>query len=194
MDLSIRAFGAGVKSPFGEYLHMPMHVNSTYGVIVVTSTINCPLCGYRAVQIRDRSEVYLINCPRCGEFQITRECLEDLPSERKLLPQLMKVSAFTRYRTINNEPIATLFIGNPNGRSEGYSIQTVVDQFPPVPERKLKALQNLQGLSKYWGDAVSIVREDYAVFFPEVNEEQPSLMMMRTLVAEDLISGEVKFL
>ncbi|MFB6365837.1 hypothetical protein ACFCP7_17515 [Paenibacillus elgii] len=85
------------------------------------------------------------------------------PGDNLLLPQLMKVSAFTRYCTINNEPVATLFIGNPNG------------------------------LSKYWGDAVSIERKDYAVFFPEVNEEQPSLMMMRTLVEEGLISGEVKF-
>lgn len=159
----------------------------------MTSKINCPLCGNEAVQMRDRSEVYLINCPSCGDFQITRECLEDLPAERKLLPQLMKVSAFTRYRTINNEPVATLFIGNPKGHSEGYSIRQVVDQFPSVPERKLKALQNLQGLSKYWGDEVSIERKDYAVFFPEVNEEQPSLMMMRTLVEEGLVSGEVKF-
>ncbi|WP_215160701.1 TIGR02391 family protein [Paenibacillus sp. ISL-20] len=104
----------------------------------------------------------------------------------------MKVSAFTRYRTINNEPVATLFIGDPKG-SEGYSVQQVVDQFPSVPERKLKALQNLQGLSKYWGDAVAIDHKDYVVFFPEVNEEQPSLMMMRTLVKEGLVSGEVKF-
>lgn len=172
---------------------MPMHVNSTYGVIGMTLKINCPLCGNEAVQMRERSEVYLINCPSCGDFQITLDCLGDLPAERKLLPQLMKVSAFTRYRTINNEPIATLLIGDPNGHSEEYSIQQVVDQFPSVPERKLKALQNLQGLSKYWGDAVSIERKDYAVFFPEVNEEQPSLMMMRTLVEEGLVSGEVKF-
>lgn len=159
----------------------------------MTSKINCPLCGNEAVQMRERSEVYRINCPSCGDFQITLDCLGDLPAERKLLPQLMKVSAFTRYRTINNEPIATLLIGDPNGHSEEYSIQQVVDQFPSVPERKLKALQNLQGLSKYWGDAVSIERKDYAVFFPEVNEERPSLMMMRTLVEEGLVSGEVKF-
>ncbi|CAM4196235.1 hypothetical protein [Paenibacillus tarimensis] len=156
----------------------------------MTSKINCPLCGNEAVQMRDRSEVYLINCPSCGDFKIIRECLEDLPAERKLLPQLMKVSAFTRYRTINKEPVATLCIGNPNGYSEGYSIQQIVDQFPSVPERKLKALQNLQGLSKYWGDAVSVERKDYVVFFPEVNEEQPSLMMMRTLVEEGLVTGE----
>ncbi|OME71499.1 TIGR02391 family protein [Paenibacillus odorifer] len=159
----------------------------------MTSKINCPLCGNEAVQMRDGSDVYLINCSSCGDFQITRECLEDLPAERKLLPQLMKVSAFTRYRTINKEPVATLFIGNPNGYTEGYTIQQIVDQFPSVPERKLKALQNLQALSKYWGDAVAIERKDYSVLFPEVNEEQPSLMMMRTLVEEGLVAGEVKF-
>ncbi|MEC0244160.1 TIGR02391 family protein [Paenibacillus dokdonensis] len=159
----------------------------------MTSKINCPLCGNEAVQMRDRSEVYLINCPSCGDFQITRECLEDLPAERKLQAQLMKVSAFTRYRTINKEPVATLFISNPNGYTEGYTIQQIVDQFPSVPERKLKALQNLQGLSKYWGDAVALERKDYSIFFPEVNEEQPSLMMMRTLVEEGLATGEVKF-
>ncbi|MGE6577396.1 TIGR02391 family protein [Paenibacillus xylanexedens] len=158
----------------------------------MTLKIKCPLCGNEAVKIRDRSEVYLINCSSCGDFQITRDCLDDLPTERKLLPQLMKVSAFTRYRTINKEPVATLFLGNPDSYSEGYSIQQVVDQFPSVPERKLKALQNLHGLSKYWGDAVSIERKDFAVFFPEVNEEQPSLMMIRALVEEGLVLGEVK--
>ncbi|MEY8745686.1 hypothetical protein AB9M62_41295 [Bacillales bacterium AN1005] len=61
----------------------------------MTSKINCPLCGNEAGQMKDRSDVYLINCPNCGDFQITHECLEDLPAERKLLPQLMKVSAFT---------------------------------------------------------------------------------------------------
>ncbi|MBW7474304.1 TIGR02391 family protein [Paenibacillus oenotherae] len=158
----------------------------------MTAKIICPLCGNEAVQMRDRSEVYLINCPNCGDFQISRECLDDLPAECKLQPQLMKVSSFTRYRTINHDPVATLFIGEPNG-SEGYSIQQIIGQFPSVPERKLKALKNLQGMSKYWGDAVSIDHKDYAVFFPEVNEEQPSLMMMRTLVEEGLVSGEVKF-
>ncbi|MFC6330995.1 TIGR02391 family protein [Paenibacillus septentrionalis] len=158
----------------------------------MTSKIPCPLCGNEAVQMRDRSEVYLIKCQSCGDFQITRECLGDLPGERKLLPQLMKVSAFTRYRTINKEPVATLFIGTPRG-TDGFSIQQIIDQFPTVPERKFKALQNLQGLSKYWGDSVAIDRKDYSIFFPEVNEEQPSLMMMQTLVEEGLVSGEVKF-
>ncbi|MBT2765916.1 TIGR02391 family protein [Paenibacillus sp. ISL-20] len=159
----------------------------------MTSKIQCPLCGKDAVQIRDRSEVYLINCQSCGNFQITRECLDDLPAEKKLRSQLIKVSAFTRYRTINKESVATLFISDPDSYSEGYSIQQVVDQFPSVPERKLKVLQNLKCLSKYWGDTVSIDRKDYAVFFPEANEEQPSLMMMRTLVEEGLVSGAVKF-
>ncbi|GKS12939.1 hypothetical protein YDYSY3_39390 [Paenibacillus chitinolyticus] len=158
----------------------------------MTSKINCPLCGNEAVQMSDRLDVYLINCPSCGDFRITPSCLEDLPAERKLQSQLAKVSAFTRYRTINKEPIATLFIGTPEF-PEGFSIQQIVHQFPTVPERKLKALQNLKGLSKYWGDAVLIDRKDFSIFYPEVNEEQPSLMMMRTLVEEALVSGEVKF-
>lgn len=147
----------------------------------MTSKINCPLCGYEAIQMRDRSEVYLINCSGCGEFQITRECIEDLPAERKLQSQLMKASVFTRSRTINKEPISTLFMGDPNGYTDGYSIQQIIDQFPAVPDRKLKALQNLQGLSEYWGDAVSIERKDYPVFYPQVNAEQPSLMIVQRI-------------
>ncbi|MEC0249346.1 TIGR02391 family protein [Paenibacillus chitinolyticus] len=157
----------------------------------MTSKIMCPLCRNEAVQ-KDRNEVHLINCQSCGEFQIHQAFLEDLPAERKFLPQLIKVSAFTRFRTINNELVATLFIGDPKGYSEGYSIQQIIDQFPAVLDRKLKTLQNLKGLSKYWGNAVSIDRKDSSVFFPEINEEQPILMMMRTLVEEGLVSGEVK--
>lgn len=159
----------------------------------MTSKIVCPLCGNDAVQKRDESEVYQLSCPSCGEFQITRECFDDLPAERKLQPHLMKVSAFNRSRTINKEPVATLFIGDPSGYPEGYSIQQIIDQFPSVPDRKLKVLSNLQGLSRFWGDAVLIETKDYPVFYPEVNQERPSLMMMRTLVEEGLVSGEVKF-
>lgn len=154
----------------------------------------CSLCGKESVVNNyERTEVQLVNCSSCGKYKITRECRDDLPAERKLRDQLIKVSAFTRYRTIHKEPILTLFIGNPNGSEEGYSISQIIDMFPALPDRKLKTLSNLQGLSRFWGDSVSIDRKDFPVFFPEVREEQPSLMMMRSLVDEGLVSGEVKF-
>lgn len=118
---------------------------------------------------------------------------DDLPAERKLKDQLIKVSAFTRYRTIHKETIATLFIDPPQDYNEGYSISQIISMFPPVPDRKMKVLSNLQGLSRYWGDAIEIGHEDFPIFFPEVPEEQPSLMMMKVLVDEGLVSGEVKF-
>ncbi|WP_419885710.1 TIGR02391 family protein [Paenibacillus sp. B-A-8] len=132
-------------------------------------------------------------CPSCGEFQITQDCFDDLPAERKLQPQLMKVSAFTRSRTINKDPIPTLFIGDPNDYPEGYSIQQIIDLFPPISECKWKALSNLKGLSKYFGDAVLIETIDYPVFYPEVKQEQPCLMMIRTMVEEGLVTGDAKF-
>lgn len=159
----------------------------------MTSEIQCPLCGYYAVLERDGSEVYQINCPSCGEFNITQDCFDDLPAERKLQPQLMKVSAFIRSRAINKDPIPTLFIDDPGDHSEGYSIQQIIDQFPSITDRKWKALSNLKGLSKYFGDAVLIETKDYPVFYPEVNHEQPCLMMMKTLVGEGLVTGDAKF-
>ncbi|MCY9578731.1 TIGR02391 family protein [Paenibacillus alvei] len=158
----------------------------------MTSEIQCPLCGYYAVLKRDGSEVYQIVCPSCGEFQITQDCFDDLPAERKLQPQLMKVSVFTRSRAINKDPIPTLFIGDPGDHPEGYSIQQIIDQFPSISDRKWKALSNLKGLSKYFGDAILIETKDYPVFYPEVNQEQPCQMMMRTLVGEGLVTGEAK--
>lgn len=155
--------------------------------------IQCPLCGRSVEGSIERSEVYQLTCPYCGVYKITRECRDDLPADRKLMSQLIKVSAFTRSLTIHKAAVATLFYGDPEGCFGGYSIQQVIDQFPSVPERKLKVLSNLQGLSEYWGDAVLIDSKDYPVFYPEVNEEQPSLMMMKTLVDEELVSGEVKF-
>ncbi|NHN34737.1 hypothetical protein [Paenibacillus agricola] len=160
---------------------------------MMTSKVQCPLCGNEAVLKRDGSEVYQITCPSCGEFQITQDCFDDLPAARKLQPQLMKVSAFTRSRTINKEPVVTLFIGNPGDYPEGYTIPQIINQFPSIPDRNLKVLGNLQGLSTFFGDPVLIETKDYPVFYPEVNHESPSLMMMRTLVEEVLVSGEVKF-
>ncbi|WP_161594310.1 TIGR02391 family protein [Paenibacillus sp. CFBP13512] len=157
------------------------------------SQVNCPLCSNEASKIREVSEVLDISCPSCGDFKITQECLEDLPSERKLLPQLMKVSAFTRYRTINKEPVATLFISDPYDYSEGFTIQQIVDQFPSLAERKLKVMQNLNQLSEYFGQKLSFDSKDYAVFFPEVKDEHPCLMMIQTLIDEGLIMCDVKF-
>ncbi|WP_164984980.1 TIGR02391 family protein [Ammoniphilus sp. CFH 90114] len=190
--MSIRAFGAGVKSSTGEYLQVPLLMNFMFGVIDVTSKINCPLCGNDSVQKRDGSEVYNLSCPSCGEFQITRDCLDDLPAERKLHPHLMKVSAFIRSRNINHEPVATLFICDPNGYPEGYSIQQIIDLFPSISDRKWKVLSNLQGLSTYFGHAVLLETKDYPVFYPEVNQEQPCIMMMKMLVEEGLVTGDAK--
>lgn len=158
----------------------------------MTSEVKCPLCGYYAKLKQDGSAVYQMVCASCGEFQITEDCFDDLPTERKLQPQLMKVSAFTRSRTINKDPIPTLFIGNPNGYSEGYSIQQIIDLFPSISDRKWKALSNLKGLSKFFGDAVLIETKDYPVFYPEVNHEQPCIMMIRTLIEEGLVTGDAK--
>ncbi len=190
--LSIRPYGAGVKSPIGECLQVPLLMNFMFGVIDMTSRIICPLCGNDSVQKRDGSEVYHLSCPSCGEFQITRECLDDLPAERKLHPHLMKVSAFIRSRNINHEPVATLFIGDPNGYPGGYSIQQIIALFPSISDRKWKALSNLQGLSTYFGHAVLIETKDYPVFYPEVNQEQPCIMMMKMLVEEGLVTGDAK--
>jgi uncharacterized protein (TIGR02391 family) len=164
------------------------------GVSIVSLVVGCSLCGKDTIGRKDEStDVLQINCQSCGEYKITRDCMDDLPEERKLHDQLIKVSAFTRNRSIHKEPIATLFIGDPKGYPEGYSITQIIEMFPALPERKLKVLSNLQGISKYWGDSVSIDSKDIPVFFPEVREEQSSLMMMKSLVDEGLVLGEVKF-
>jgi uncharacterized protein (TIGR02391 family) len=163
-----------------------------FGVVDMTMKIQCPICVNDAALKKDDSVVYQITCPSCGNFQITQDCFDDLPGERKLQPYLMKVSAFIRSRSIKHEPVVTLFNGDPGGYPEGYSIQQIIDLFPSISDRKWKSLSNLKGLSRYFGDAVLIETKDYPVFYPEVNQEQPCLMMIRTLVGEGLITGDTK--
>ncbi|WP_060628799.1 TIGR02391 family protein [Paenibacillus peoriae] len=154
--------------------------------------ITCPLCGNDAKLRKDSSEIYQIICPSCGNFQITQDCFDDLPAERRLKAQLMKVSAFIRSRNINQEPVATLFLDVPIGYPEGYSIQQIIEQFPSISDRKWKVLSNLQGLSTYFGHAVLIETKDYPVFYPEVNQEQPCLMMIRAMIEEGWVTGDAK--
>ncbi|WP_052452938.1 TIGR02391 family protein [Paenibacillus polymyxa] len=154
--------------------------------------ITCPLCGNDAELKKDSFEIHQITCPSCGGFQISQDCFDDLPAERKLKPQLMKVSAFIRSRNINQEPVATLFLDVPIGYPEGYSIKQIIEQFPSISDRKCKVLSNLQGLSQYFGHEILIETTDYPVFYPEVNQEQPCLMMIRAMIEEGWVTGDAK--
>lgn len=155
---------------------------------------NCTLCGGQStiINIGDTTNIH-VYCSTCGEYIITRECRSDLPAERDLVSQLIKVSSFTRYRTIHGKPVPTLFIGDPKEFPEGYAIPKIIEIFPSLTDRKLRALSNIQALSEYFGAKVKIEHWDYTVFYPEVKDVQSALMIMKSLVNNGLISGEVKF-
>jgi uncharacterized protein (TIGR02391 family) len=113
--------------------------------------------------------------------------------ERDLVSQLVKVSSYIRYRTIHRESVPTLFIGDPKEFPEGYSISSIIGMFPSLVDRKLRALSNIQALSEYFGAKVKFEQWDYTVFYPEVKDVQSALMIMKSLVDDGLVLGEVKF-
>jgi hypothetical protein len=155
----------------------------------------CPLCGKDNCNVSG-SEVITISCVTCGDYRITREAREDLPEERDLHQHLVKVSSYTRYRTIHGlEPI-TLFLydASDSTLTPRTTIKQIIDEFPKKISNRLdKALLNIVKLSKFSGDKVKLYEHDYTVFYPDGKDINAAFFIFKQLDDEGFIRGTVGF-
>ncbi len=157
----------------------------------------CALCGNQcSVQGED---IIKINCDTCGIYKITREAYDDLPSERRLQEsgQLVKASAYVRYRTIQNQPTITLFLSDNHSSAKEITpritIHEIIQNFPLISDRLDMALMNISKLSKFSGDLVELLTRDYPVFFPDSTETPASFFIIKQLIDDEYIDGTVGF-
>jgi hypothetical protein len=155
----------------------------------------CSLCRKSNCNISGGA-VLTIVCPVCGTYKITSEARSDLPQERKLLDQLVKVSSYTRHRTINQMEPVTLFLEDEPESSirPRTTIQEVIDSFPRLLSDRIdRALINIAKMSKFSGDRVNLKQEDHTVFYPDSNDLRSAYLIFGQLVGDGLISGHVGF-
>lgn len=155
----------------------------------------CPLCGKANCDVTG-SEIKKIICPVCGIYKITSDALADLPQEHKLKDQLVKVSSYTRQRTIDNMEPITLFLYDTTGSDiiPRTTIQEVIDSFPRLLSDRLdRALMNLARMSKFSGDRLKLEHDDYAIFYPDFCDLKSAFLIFGQLVEEGLITGTVGF-
>jgi len=155
----------------------------------------CSLCGKNDCEITG-NDILLIHCLVCGTYKITREAWDDLPHERSLINQLVKVSSYTKYRTICNHETITLFLydASESNVTPRTTIKDVVGNFPKfVSDRVDKALINLSNMSKFTGDRIHLDRNDYTVFYPDSSDLKSAFLIFKQLVSEGYIDGSVGF-
>jgi hypothetical protein len=154
----------------------------------------CPLCE-KPCLIRGE-DIFKIQCSSCGFYNINREARDDLPSDRNIENgKLVMVSAFTRHRTILNLPVINLFLSNnhPSDITPRITIREVINDFPLMSDRLDLALLNLVKLSRFSGDRIVIERKDYPIFFPDSKELSASFFIIKQLIDDGYIDGNVGF-
>jgi hypothetical protein len=156
-------------------------------------TINlCPICRSMCDIQGSRHEMYYhIHCNTCGEYQMTSDLIDDLPTEKKIQTHLVKVSAFTLFRYINGLPKLTICYERAPQQTGYISIFEIIHQFPPkVSERVDRVLMNLSARSRYTGDKFRIEPEQYPLFFPDSKDPDASHFLLRQLIHEGYIEAE----
>lgn len=154
---------------------------------------NCPLCNSQC-SVRGE-ELITITCDTCGIFKITREAYDDLPSAKELTKHLVKISSYTRNRTLQKLPPITLFLYDADSTNvtPRITIDDAIKSFPSISERLDKALLNLTLLSEYSGASIEVLHRDYPLFYPDSTELSAAMFIMQQLIDEGYINGAAGF-
>lgn len=137
------------------------------------ATQTCPLCGQSVdtLTTEQQKEEFLsqLECSKCGTFAITDDAKIELFTNSSLSGKKLRISAYTRERTISRRDIITITYGAGNDSIIPWiSIHDAINRFPNrITERLDKALINLSKVSKYTGDKVNIEFTDYPLVFAD---------------------------
>lgn len=136
-----------------------------------TNNIKCPVCKQIArVQSPDTLKDNVIyDCDTCGSFQITSQAIEYL-SKPQIAPELFKVMAYLRERTIAKQPIVTIVTSRQNIDQTGgpvVGVDDILTSFPKTVSEQLdRSLRNLHRLSTYPGAEIELTDgEDHPILF-----------------------------
>lgn len=141
----------------------------------MSDPVVCPICQTNYIDARQvgTMDVTEYDCPRCGNYSITRQAVINLESAGMSKPDRAKVAAYLRERTLRNAPRIRILSEEFPDREFDTPVVTVDeiirDRFPQtVGERLDRALKNLYKLSEHLGDEISLDQDmDPPLLFAE---------------------------
>ncbi|TKS61463.1 MAG: hypothetical protein EWM72_00601 [Nitrospira sp.] len=152
----------------------------------------CPLClkAANGVALGPLDQIFMFECVRCGQFQITEEAVSCL-QEAQIARDLFKVSAYTRERVVSKSPLITIVsstqaIANITGAA--IDVQSIIGQFPKtISDRLNRILRIILAYSPFPGARFQFnLDNDYPVFLAE--NPEACWFIGKALETEGLIS------
>ena len=139
------------------------------------NSVNCPICGMKCndAQQVGAKDVTEYDCPRCGDYSITRQAVINIESAEMSKQDRAKVAAYLRERTLRGDSRIRILSEQFPDREFDVPVVTlesiITDRFPhTISERLDRALKNLHRLSEHLGDSISLDLEmDGPVLFAE---------------------------
>lgn len=135
----------------------------------------CPICTATCTDARQAraKDVMEYDCPRCGDYSITRQTTINLESAGMSKQDRAKVAGYLRERTLRGD--SRIRILSQQFPDEDFDVpvvtldEIIANRFPcAISERLDRALKNLHRLSEHLGDEISLDLEmDGPVLFAE---------------------------
>ena len=122
---------------------------------MTTNFTHCPICGFNKFKKYDRSggrDVYFIQCERCSEFEITKECIiyRDIKEKVDKVGYILSGLARELYETGSTMPTFT------TKNFEEYAKNYPVPNTDRIEEKIQKLLQRLREKTEYFGQEVEL--------------------------------------
>lgn len=160
----------------------------------MTTLTQCPICCFNKFKEHRRPEndTYLIQCERCGEFVITKECIIYQDVSEKINEVGYILSGLTRelYETGGKRPEFT------TGNLEEYAKNYLVPDTGSIEEKIQKLLQRFREKTEFFGQEIELgdIETVVPLAYAKNSDELTALfnlMMEKKLAEVDITKNEM---
>ncbi len=123
--------------------------------------VDCPICWVKCTAVRQigTKDVTEYDCPRCGDYSITRPALINLENSDMSKKDRAKVAAYLRERTLRGDSRIRILSQHFPDKEFDVPVVTLDEivryRFPnAISDRLDRALRNLHRLSEHLGDEI----------------------------------------
>lgn len=147
---------------------------------------SCPICGYHKFKQfpRPLNDVYFIQCYRCGEFEITEECIIYRDIAEKINKVGYILSGLSRELYENGGKRPTFKTTNIDDHIKSY----LVPDLTHIEEKIKKLLQHLRAKTEYFGQEIELGEVETVVPLAYAKNSH-ELMALFTLMTEKKLAG-----
>ena len=135
--------------------------------------IKCIFCDSEDAKTeKGRDLIHHVSCPICGQYRISKDDYDDLPSEGKLMREKIKVSSYIREANLKGvDPKITMKCDYAEQNGSAICIQHIANRYPEMINDKItRIIMNLGKRSHYTGETINLIENDYPLFYPLQNK------------------------